>query len=173
MSQTKGNIVVINPYDEAQIAKMKEFEQELQSNFPLQPSEILTQIAQRQSKEAYEMEKRLKNEVEENLFLEVNGSYKVSCFIDGYKDRAECSLDLAYTPDVEKTGYIATTINLAYEYAVNQLGMQNISVKLPQRIAKTENIAKKTGFEPILQNDTTVYLEKAAPLEKGIGISLS
>ena len=169
MNRERGTLVVINPYNQEQIDKIKIFEAQLDSGLPVQASQILTRIREQYREEEYQSKKRQDNEIAENLYLEVDQAYVVSCFIEGYKDLSECTLDLVCLKQAQGKGYLATTIHLAYEYAVTQLGMQEVSFQLPKEVAEKENIQEQTGFVPLLQNETSIYFDKPAFLESKMG----
>lgn len=118
-------LLIVDPYDEQHRKMLRKFEEE--NNITRKLSDQLEKLCTSVPKETYLAEKKIKNEIEENLFLEKESKIIDMCHLHVEKDIKIGRMNLAPIQNKEKSRKI---IPLVKDYAFNTLKVEEIFIEV-------------------------------------------
>lgn len=147
-------LLLVDPYDEDYKKMIEEFEKENEISTTLKS---FISEAPDISKEEYEQNKRLSNEIKESLFLEFNRKVTDLCYIEGEKDRKACNISFA---PLKRRLKKRDLIEIATDYAINHLKMEDIFVRLSPEDKSMIDSLGQHGFENLGENEGEIVFLK-------------
>lgn len=153
-------LFLVDPYNESHISLMKEFEKRNSINHST--ADILESVAKSVPQEEFSKRKKSSNDVSETLFIEKDSYIKDSCNIQGEKDRKTCTI--TYAPIKAKLRN-RKLINIATNYALNELGMQVIITMFPLDNSGMSEMLEQQGYESLGEdNGSIIYIKEKEEL---------
>lgn len=146
----------VNPYDKSHLKLLEEFEKE--NNIFTRTNEFLSKFTLTMTEEEYLSTKNLNNEIEESLFIKENNKVKDTCHIKGEKDIKACNITFA---PIKSKFQNRKLLSLATDYAINNLGMIDVFIRI--NIEDKNMIAnlEAKGFESLgEENGEIIYLKE-------------
>ena len=151
-------LLLVDPYDEDYKKMIEEFEKEngiVTGTYIFHVSNV--SHVPNVSKEEYEKNKKLSNEIKESLFLEFNSKVIDLCYIEGEKDIKACTVSFA---PLKKKLKKRDLIGIATDYAINHLKMEEIFVKVSPEDKTMIDILKQNSFENLGENEGEIVFLK-------------
>lgn len=147
-------LLLVDPYDEDYKKMIEEFEKE--NGIVTSTGTYISHVSN-VSKEEYEKNKKLSNEIRESLFLEFNSKVIDLCYIEGEKDIKACTVSFA---PLKKKLKKRDLIGIATDYAINHLKMEEIFVKVSPEDKTMIDILKQNSFENLGENEGEIVFLK-------------
>ena len=153
-------LLLVDPYDEDYKKMIEEFEKE--NGIVTSTGTYISHVSNvshvpNVSKEEYEKNKKLSNEIKESLFLEFNSKVIDLCYIEGEKDIKACTVSFA---PLKKKLKKRDLIGIATDYAINHLKMEEIFVKVSPEDKTMIDILKQNSFENLGENEGEIVFLK-------------
>lgn len=146
----------VDPYNEEHLLLIEQFEKE--NEIMIKTSDYLKKLRSLKSQEEYIEEKKNKNEINENLFLEDNSKIKDLCYIKAEKDRKTCTISFSPIKNRIKN---RTLISLATDYALNMLNMEEVFILADLEDKNMIDNLENKGFENLgEENKSLVFLKE-------------
>ncbi len=135
-------ITIANPYDENDIMKMKEFEE----NNKLEPyvSNYLIEERNNKKKELYDQELRNANETDQIVYVENKNKVMDYCYLHIEKDIKSCYI--SFCPTIEPNERLKL-LEMTTDYAFSILGMEEIFIQISVKDKKTMEHLIVCGYE--------------------------
>jgi hypothetical protein len=148
-------LFLVNPYNNTHLKLIDEFETE--NEISTNTSKYLDSLKDKLTEQEYLNRKRLSNDIEESLFIEVNNKIKDSCHIQGVKDIKTCTITFAPIKTKLRNRRLIT---LATDYAFNNLGSEEVFIKVIKDDKNMiENLIAR-GFESLGEEDGVLVFLK-------------
>ena len=154
-------LFVIDPYNEQHRKMLKKFEEE--NNITRKMSDQLEKLCTSVPKETYLTEKKIKNEIEENLFLEKDSKIMDMCHLHVEKDIKIGRLNLAPIQNKEKARKI---IPLVKDYAFNTLNVVEVFIEVFSNDKNLITYLDSHNYENLGEQDGKIIYLKEKEEEK-------
>lgn len=135
---------IVNPFDTVHLEKIDAFEKE--NEISTKTSSFLSKTKGNISQEEYDAQRKISNEIETSLFIELDNVIKDICHITGEKDRKVCTITFA---DIKTKLRNRRIITLATDYALDSLGMEDVFVSIQQDDQNMITNLEARGFESL------------------------
>lgn len=138
------SLYIADPYNESHIKMFQEFEEKNQVEKTT--SETLESLRDKFDEKKYKEIQKYQNEILQTIFTMEQDEIKDSCFIRGEKDIKTCELIFAPLKEEPRS---RTLVGLASNYALNNLGMEQIFVSINPNDKYLKHSLESKGFEDI------------------------
>lgn len=145
------SIFELDPYDNSQLEKIKVFEEE--NNCLDKPSKNIMEIIKNTSREEYYDSN--KNEFEKIIITEEDNAITDCYYICGEKDIKQCKII-----SITKTHKKRKTTELVTDYALNNLGMEEVFIPLSKEDESMITYLELSGYENLGEVDGNILLLK-------------
>ena len=150
-------IFPLDPYNEEHLKIIKEIinKDEFETYF----CNMLLVVRDRFSKEDYLEIKNTANEIEELLIVEEDSKIKGYCHIHGEKDIKMCKIAFPKNDSILKSNILGLT-----EYAQNELGFEEVFIKLDLTDKNKSKKLEELGFESLgEESGSLIFLKEREP----------
>jgi hypothetical protein len=149
-------LFVIDPYNEQHRKMLRDFEEK--NGLPKKMSDQLGKLCSSVPKEAYLTENKLKNELEENFFLEKENQIIDMCHLHIEKDIKIGRINLAPIKTKERVRKIIPLVN---EYAFNLLKLEEIFIEVSPKDENLIHSLDLQNYENLgIQDGKIMYLKE-------------
>lgn len=147
-------IFLANPYNEEHLKLIDEYE--IKSGNGRKMTSRLNNIRATYTKEEYLDQRKNKNEIEEILLSMKDSKIFGVCYIVGERDIKTCRI--TFFSDISKHRKL---IIQATEYALNNLGFQEVFIKIDKNYKQIIDYLSTHGFESLgEENNTIIFLKE-------------
>ncbi len=147
---------IVNPFDASHLKKIDDFEKE--NEIETKTSSFLAKMRCSVDREEYEHIEKSSNEIETSLFVDSEHGIKDICHITGEKDRKTCMITFASIKTKLRNRRIIT---LATDYALNNLGMEEVFVSIDADDKNMITNLEARGFESLgEESGIIIYLKE-------------
>ena len=149
-------LFLLDPYNEEHMNMLKEFEE--RNGITIKMSEQLEKLRSSMPKETYLNEKKEKNEIEENLFLEKEEKIIDMCHLHVEKDIKLGRLNMAPIKIKERTRKLIPYVN---NYAFHTLKVAEVFVEVPSSDKALMSYLDSEDYENLGEQDgSIIYLKE-------------